>query len=206
MASHKYNYFDALVQMTEFACEASKYLVEAIQTFDPATLLEKIEVMRRLEHTADEKRHEIMTYLAKEFLPPIEREDIIELTSKIDDIVDSIDEILHHFYLYNVQALLPECLGFSQHIVLCCDSVRRIAIEFHNFRKSSTIRDSIILTNRLESEGDKLYNEAIRKIFTSDFSERQVVVWTRIIASLEDCCDYCEDVSELFDSVIMKNS
>ena len=206
MAVHNYNYYDALVKLVDFSCQASKYLAETIAHFDTALLPGQMDEMHRIEHAADEQRHEIMTHLAKEFLPPIEREDIVELASKIDDIVDCIDDVMQHLFIYNVDRLLPECEDFAKHIVLCCESIQHIAKEFGNFRKSSTIRDSIIMTNKLESQGDKYYSAIMRGIFTSGMPDRSVFIWARIITSFEDCCDFCEDVSELFDSVIMRNS
>ena len=162
--------------------------------------------IHELEHKADEKRHEIMAILAKEFLPPIEREDIAELAMKIDDIIDSIDDVLAHFYIYNVDSLIHECEEFSEIIVLCCESIYNIAKEFEQFRKSSTIHDNIVTTNNLENQGDRLYAEAMHRIFTSDMSVKDVFIWARIITSFEECCDHCEDAAELFESAMMKNS
>ena len=206
MATHKYNYFDALLQMTDFSCQAAKYLDDVINNFDPALLQNNIVEIHKIEQAADEKRHEIMNTLAKEFLPPIERADIVELASKIDDITDCIDDVMQHFYMYDIKTLLPECKNFSNLILRCCMSVQTIAKEFVNFRKSSTIFKSIVATNDLENEGDRLYSEIMRKIFTSEMSDKGIFIWTRIIASFETCCDYCEETAGLFESAIMKNS
>ena len=147
-----------------------------------------------------------MQYLAKEFLPPIELGDIVELASKLDDIVDHIEEVLQQLFIYNVKSLLPECKDFSGLIVLCCESVLNIAKEFSHFRKSATIGQCIITTNNHENEGDTLYLNIMRSLFTSDMSVKDVFVWAHIIPRFEDCCDDCEHVAELFESVIMKNS
>ena len=206
MASHKYNYFDALTEMTDFCCQAARYLDNVVKNYDFSILEKNIEQLHEIEHAADEKRHEIMKHLAKEFLPPIEREDIMDLASKIDDVTDSIDDIMQHFYLYGAETLIDECTDFSGLILRCCESIKSIAKEFSNFRKSQTIHGDIIVTNNLESEGDKLYSQAMRRIFASEMSDKETIIWARLIASLEDCCDYCEEVSELFESAIMKNS
>ena len=206
MAIHKYNYFDALVQLTGYACEAAVYLDNVVKSFDPSKLMTNIDEMHQIEHKADEKRHELMTQLAKEFLPPIEREDIVELASEIDDITDCIDDIMLHLYIYNVSELLPECREFSELVVQCCESIQKVAQDFVHFRRSSTIHEHIIHTNSLESQGDRLYSVAMRKVFTSDMTDKQVFTWARIITSLEDCCDHCEDASDLFEIAIMKNS
>ena len=205
MAS-SYNYFNALTQMADYACEVARYFDRAVNDFDPARLPQNIGELHQIEHAADEKRHEIMHNLAKEFLPPIEREDIVDLSSTIDDIIDCVDDLMQHLYLYNVGYLLPECKDFSKLIVECCESVGTIAGEFKNFRKSQTISGSIIHTNKLEGEGDRLYAKMMREIFTSDMPVKDVFIWTRIVTLFEDCCDYCEEASALFESAVIKNS
>jgi len=206
MATRKYNYFDAIEQLMEYSCQAAKYLDSCVSNFSTELLPSQIEEMHKIEHAADEKHHEITNVLFKEFLPPIEREDIIEIAAKTDDITDCIDDVMQHFYLYDVDELIPECKEFSVLIMQCCVSVYSIAKEFHNFRKSSTIRESIVKTHNLESEGDLIYSRAIRRIFTSNVSDKELFTWARIISSLEDCCDYCEHVAGLFEKAIMKNS
>ena len=206
MASHRYNYYNALTQMADFSFQAAKYLDDVINSFDHATLQDRIDEMHLIENAADDKRHEIMQTLAKEFLPPIDLGDIVELASRLDDIVDCIEEILQQLYIYNVETLLSECKVFSKLIYNCCESVLSIAKEFSHFRKSATIQECIITTNSLESEGDKLYLDIMRSLFTSDMNVKDLFIWAHIIPYFEDCCDDCEHVAEVFQSVIMKNT
>ncbi|MCL1830812.1 MAG: DUF47 family protein [Oscillospiraceae bacterium] len=204
--SKKYDYFDALSKMAKFSCDISNYFDEVVNNFDPSTISSKITEMHLIEHAADEQRHEIVNTLAKDFLPPIEQEDIANLASKIDDVVDCIDDVIQHLYIYNVSELLPECKVFSALIQKSCDSIYRISLEFARFRKSTTIQKDIVITNDIESQGDRLYAETMRRIFTSDMEIRDIFIWERLITSFEACFDYCEDVAELFESAIMKNS
>ena len=204
--AHKYNYFDGLADMASYACEAANFMNLFVNDFNRDTLPNSIEVMHDIEHKADAKRHEIMTHLATEFLPPIERSDIADLSSTLDDIIDCIDDAMQHLYIYDVGEMLPECSVFSDLILKCTESVDDIAKEFHNFRKSHKLMDFIIKTNDLESDGDRLYSETMRRIYTSDMPNKDIFIWARIIASFEDCCDYCEEASNIFQSAIMKNS
>jgi len=204
--ARRYDYFEALIQMTEFTCQTARFFKKVVDEFDPGTLPDFMREIHEIEHSADQKRHEIMNTLAKEFLPPIEREDIAELASRIDDVTDSIDDVVQHLYIYDVKVLLPECGVFSEHILKCSESINAIAKEFYRFRNSKTIQKDIVYTNELESEGDRLYSTAMRKIFTSKMSDREVLIWSNLITSFENCFDYCEDVSELFGSAVMKNS
>lgn len=206
MASGRFNYFDALVRMTDYACQVAESLDDIVKDFNTETLGKKVADLHEIEHAADELRHDIMHNLAREFMPPIDLADLVDLTSKLDDIVDCVDDVALHLFIYSVETLLPECAEFTALITRCCESVRVIAREFVHFRRSTTIMDAIIRTNQLESEGDHIYTRTMRSIFSGKMPELEVVRWARIISSLEDCCDRCEEASELFESVIMKNT
>ena len=206
MKQRRYDYFQALVKMTQYTCDSAKYFDEVVNNFDPISISSRITEMHLIEHAADELRHEIMNTLAKDFLPPIAQEDIADLASTIDDVNDCIDDVMQHLFIYDVKTLLPECKVFSALMRKSCDSINNIAKEFNKFKKSLTIHKDIVLTNDIESQGDRLYAETMHRIFTSDMSVKEVLIWERIITSLENCFDYCEDVSELFGSAIMKNS
>jgi len=206
MAGHRYNYFNALIQLTDYSCQAAKYLDSIIGNFDPASIQGDIDEMHKIENAADLKRHEIMHNLAREFLPPIDLGDIVDLANKLDDITDCIDDIAQQLYMCNVESMLPQCKDFSKLIFSCCESVQSIAKELSHLNKSSTIHQSIVLTNSLEGEGDKLFMETMRCLFTSDMPAKEVFIWARIIQLFEDCCNNCEQAAELIESVIMKNS
>ncbi len=204
--AHKYNYFDALAQMADYACQASVYFETFVKDFNPTLLVEHINEMHKIEHAADDKRFEIMEKLAHEFLAPIERGDIIDLAAKLDDITDSIDDTMQHLFIYNVKELLPECLEYASLLVKCCTAVHEVAKDFGNFHKSTGIHDKITAVHLLETEGDILYTNIMRNLHVSKMNDKEVFVWTRLITSFEECCDHCEEAAELFESAIMKNS
>jgi predicted phosphate transport protein (TIGR00153 family) len=204
--AHKYNYFDALAEMAELSCQAATCFNRIVKDYNPAELSEYVQEMHVIEHAADAKRYEIMTNLGKEFLAPIERADIIDLTAKLDDITDSVDDVMQHLYIYDIKKLLPECQEFSDLVKKCCEAVYEVAKEFRNFHKSTTITDKIAAVHVLESQGDQLYSQAMRGLQDTKVSDKTFLIWTRLIASFEDCCDNCEDAAELFESAVMKNS
>ena len=91
-------------------------------------------------------------------------------------------------------------------LVQCCEMLQSAFEEFHNFRKSTTLKDSIIEVNRLEEEGDAIYRMAIRDLYSDPSDPIELITWTTIFDLLEGCCDACEDVANIMESVMMKNS
>ncbi len=202
----KFNYFKAFEEMSEYSMNAALYLEEVVNNFDASKINIYISTMHEFEHREDEKKHEIMSHLLKEFLPPIEREDIIELAAKLDDVTDTIDELIHQFYIFNIQKLLPEFPTFVNVIKECCTELDLSIKELKNFKKSSTIHQNIIHVNNAESKGDSVYTDIMHRLFTTDgITPLDAVRWSDILNTAEDCCDACEEASETIENIIMKN-
>ena len=147
----------------------------------------------------------MMKNLLKEFLPPIEREDIIQLADQIDNVTDSIEDIALRLYMYNIKTIRDEAFEFVKIIKSSTDTMKQMMDEFPNFRKSSSIHKYIVEINDKEEEGDRLYTAAMRRLYIESDDPVEIVVWTQVFQCLEDCCDACEDVADIVESIIMKN-
>lgn len=200
-----YDYYAMFIDMTDYACQIAKRLQSIIGDFQVNNLSREIPQVHEIEHSADAKTHEMMENLVKEFLPPIEREDIIALTQELDDVVDAIEDILLRLYMYNVEEIRPEAIEFMDIIVRSCEKMKKMMEEFHSFRKSRKIHEYIVEVNNMEEEGDKLYVEAMRRLYVEEEDIMETVVWTQIFQCFEDCCDACEEVAETVETIIMKN-
>ena len=206
MAKKGMNYFDAFIQGVEFGCQAAALLRDCFAQYDPEQLPQRMQEMHRIEHAADEMKHGMMQSLLREFLPPIEREDIMELANTIDDVTDSIEDVLLRLYMFNITRLRPDVQAFAEVIVRLCAALKQMAGEMHNFRRSTQIRELVIEINHLEEEGDRLYSKAVRQLYTGQEDPVAVMAWTTLYDHLEKCCDRCEDVADVAERVIMKNT
>ena len=200
------DYFDMFVQAVKFSCKAAAMLRETLENYDPETLSERMKDLHAVEHAADIAKHNMMWELSKAFITPLEREDIMDLIQCIDDVTDAIEDVLMKLYMFNVLSIRDEAKEFTNVIVACCDAMKEAMKEFHNFRKSSSIHDSVVEINRLEEDGDKLYMKAVRKLYLSSKDPIELMVWREIFDRLEKCCDACEDVANVVESVVMKNT
>ena len=199
-------YFDNFVACAEDSCRAAQMLKETLEDFRPDELKGRLDRIHEIEHSADMKKHEMLDHLAKEFLPPIEREDIVSLSQNIDNITDKVEDVMLRVYMNNIQDIEPNALKMTDIVISCCDAVRELLQEFKNFKKSKNLKKLVIRINDLEEESDRLFMESIRGLYTESDDPIRIIAWRDIYIYLERCADACEHAADVVESVVMKNS
>lgn len=200
------DYFEMLIELIEYSCEAASLLNDTISNFKISQIDSKIKEMHEIEHNADIKKHDMINRLSKEFITPIERGDIIELASEIDNVTDAIEDVLVRIYMFNISVMREEALEFSNLIVKICNETSNLLKEFRNFKKSSEVSKLIINISDLEEEGDRIYTKSIKGFYSSIIDPIKFITWKETFEYFEKCCDACEHVADTVESVIMKNT
>lgn len=199
-------YFEAFEKGISYANDAAILLQNSFENFDAANIRTQFDEMHKIEHTADGVKHEMMERLVKEFLPPIEREDIVELAHTIDEVTDTIEDVLLRTYMYNITELRFDVKEFTKLITRCCEDLKIVSQELYNYQKSTVLMSKVKEINSLEEEGDRLYVEAIHRLYTEEKDPVAILTWTNIYDRLEKCCDSCEKVVDTIEMVVLKNS
>ena len=206
MRNKQNNYFEAFFNHADLSCKAAKEVADTLENFDPFSLPDAVERVHLIENQADIVKREIVAALSREFLPPIEREDIMQLADELDNVTDSVEDVLRGIYTYNITSIKPEAIDFVKLVCNICVALRETVEDFKGFRKSSTLQGRIIRVNDLEVEGDKLFTNAMRTLFVDASDPRVLLVWQNIFTSLEVCCDNCEHVADAIEAAVLKNS
>ena len=204
--NREFDYFGNFCEVGEIASQAAGYLYEALQSFDQNSIVTYSEIMHQYENDADLKKHILCQSLAHEFMPPIEREDISLLSQELDNIVDSVEDVIRKIYMLNIKEIREEAIEFTKLIANACDVFDKLLHEFPNFKKSKEIHDYIVEINTIENAGDKLHAESVRRLFLEDIKPNEQLAWTLIFESLEISIDACETAADLIDSIITKNT
>lgn len=206
MKKERFDYFEHFIKNSEYSLECSKILSDFISNFK----LEYIEVNRakihEVENKADGSKHEMLNFLLKDFLPPIEREDIILLANRIDDVTDEIDDILIKMEMYNVKKIRKEAVDCTKLLVKCCEKLEDLLAEFKGFKKAEKVIEKVVEINNLEEEGDKLYIEIVKDLYAKSNDATELIVWTKIFECFESCYDACELVANAVEEIVLKNS
>lgn len=207
MKKTKFDYFDAFEELTKLAVKEAEVLIGAFENFTDASALEGVlEDMHKLEHRGDEINHEIYSSVATDFMPPIDREDIVQLAGALDDVLDCIEDVVSHMYMYDVRVLPEEVFRFGELIRESCAALEKATGEFRHFKKSKTFKQMLVDINTYEETADGVYRQAIRNLHTTESEHvMRVLVWSRIYWRMERCCDACEHAADISETILLKN-
>ncbi len=206
MANKRDNYyFDSFADCTAIAKETAVMLKDILNSYETDTLREKMNALHELEHKGDVRKHEMMEVLVKEFITPIERDDIVNLIHCIDNVTDAIDDTLINIYTNNITSIRADALSFADLLVTCCDNLHTLISEFKNFKKSKTLHEYVIKINSLEEEGDNLYITALRELHTTSTDPLEVIAWREVYKGFEKVCDACEHVADVVEIIVIEN-
>jgi predicted phosphate transport protein (TIGR00153 family) len=155
------------------------------------------------EQEGDRITHDIIHRLNNTFVTPIDREDILELASRIDDVVDFTEEVADYLGLYKIEAPMEQAQRLA-HILF--QSTRQIVEAIPRMRDFKDISHFTVEVNRLENEGDRVVREAIASLFDNGIDPMVVIRWKDLFERLEDAIDATEHVANVLEGIVIKNS
>ena len=150
-------YFNNFLEATDCCVSAAKYLKECFDNYDVNNLKDNIVKMHEFEHNADGVHHRMTEALAKAFVTPLDREDIAEISANIDEVADTIEEVLQRLYVDEVKEIPQSFKEFAGKIVECCELMKKVFEELPTFKKPKKLKEMILNLGALEEECDKLY-------------------------------------------------
>ena len=155
------------------------------------------------EQEGDRITHDIIRRLNETFVTPIDREDIYELASALDDIVDFTEEVADYLGLYKIEAPMDQSLRLA-HVLLL--SSRQINEAIPRLRGFKDISHYTVEIHRLENDGDRITREAMAALFDDGIDPMVVIRWKDIYERLENAIDSTERVANILESIVIKNS
>ncbi|MBB6635655.1 DUF47 domain-containing protein [Cohnella thailandensis] len=197
-------FFKTLEELADLIQETVDRFAAAVNS-DLNDVTEFAKEMKVYEHKGDQLAHMIFTELNKTFITPIEREDILELTKLLDDVLDGIEACASRFDMYHISK--PDAI-----IRKFGDVLRRSALEIKaaiyllTQKKLLAMQTHCVKLNELENEGDDLMREGIKNLFQNVKDPIELIKFKDMYERLEETTDACEDVANTLQSIIMRNS
>lgn len=206
MARFKNDYFKMIEEQVAFSAQASDLLIDIFNNYSPETISAQKQKMHEIENNADDLRHDIRAKLSREFITPIDQEDILNLVMIVDDVTDALDEVVIELYMFHVDKIPEDANVFVIAVNKCVKALQAAISELRYFKKPEKLHDLLVEVNTIESEADALYVEAIHNLYGMDLPCKQIAGYTAIFDCLEECCDLCEHASDVIEQTLMKNS
>lgn len=196
-------FFKTLEDMADTLVEAVEYFAKGVSDLSDVSAFAKR--MKELESQCDQYTHTILKELNKTFITPIEREDIMELAKSLDDVVDGIEACASRFEMYHIREKDEYITLFADILVRCAHQIKN-AIYLLTQKKLLAIREPNIALNELENQADDVLRVSVTSLFSNVTDPIELIKRKEIYERLEQTTDYCEDVANTLESIIMRNS
>jgi predicted phosphate transport protein (TIGR00153 family) len=194
-------YFELFEEAGQNMLQASDLLDRMLRNYpDSKGLAREILIC---EHEGDRITHDIIDRLNHTFVTPIDREDILALTSALDDIVDYTEEVADYLGLYKIEAPMDQAIKLA-HVLLAAS--RQVAEAIPRLRGFRDISNYTVEINRLENEGDRITREAVASLFDNGIDPMVVIRWKDLFERLEAAIDATERVANILEGIVIKNS
>jgi uncharacterized protein len=193
-------FFDLFDQQSQNIIKASQLLRELVNNFADARA--KAHAIKEVEHQGDQITHEIVRKLNTTFITPLDREDIHDLATRLDDVLDFIEAVAERLVLYRIKETTSACRAMADVIVqisLAMDRaikcLRTMDPGFH---------EHAVEVNRLENSADNLLRDSLAALFEENGDPIEVIKWKEIYETMETVTDRCEDVANVIEGIILK--
>jgi predicted phosphate transport protein (TIGR00153 family) len=160
--------------------------------------------VKDLEHEGDAITRDIIQLLNTQYVTPFDREDIYELATAIDDVVDHIEEASDLLELYGIEATSKHALEQCRILVA---AVEDLAGALSELRSRRGVQQALVDLKEMEDEGDRVLRDAIADLFRDSRIDPLLVIrWKDIFEALEDAVDACETAANVVGNIVVKNA
>jgi predicted phosphate transport protein (TIGR00153 family) len=194
-------FFDLFEEAGGNILRATGLLEEMLRDFP-----ERSELARDIlicEQDGDRITHDIIQRLNQTFVTPLDREDIYEMASALDDVVDYTEEVADYLGLYKIEAPMDQAQELAKILHACGRQISEAMPRLRGFQDMSHYTVEI---NRLENDGDRVTREAIASLFDNGIDPMVVIRWKDIFERLEEAIDATEHVANILEGIAIKNS
>jgi uncharacterized protein len=194
-------FFDLFVEAGQNMVRAAQLLEKMLDKWPEDEGLSRD--ILKAEQEGDRITHDVVRRLNSSSSTPIDREDIYGLTTKVDDIVDYIEEAADFLGLYRIEAPMDQALELTKVLVAACEQLNGA---LQNLRGFKDLERYWIEIHRLENEGDRISRDAVASLFANGIDPMVVIRWKDIFAVLEEAIDATESAAHILEGVVIKNS
>ncbi|MDO8177286.1 MAG: DUF47 domain-containing protein [Undibacterium sp.] len=197
-------FFDLFNQHAELCVKGSKEMVALMTNFVDLDI--RVHAIEAIEKEADKVTYNTIELLHKTFITPLDRDDIHKLITRMDDILDLLEDAAQTISLYDIREITPEAKRLAELCLACSEKVKAAVGLLHNMDNSHEILAICEEIDRLESDADHVMRAAMSKLFRDEPDVRNLIKLKAIYEILETVTDRCEDVANIIEGIIVENA
>jgi uncharacterized protein Yka (UPF0111/DUF47 family) len=199
-------FFDLLDEAADTLSRAAEKFLVLVTDFD--NLPERACDMKKEETRLDEIVGRILTALDLTFITPFDREDIHNLATSLDDVLDNMEETAYRFVSFRIDRPTPEAVALARIVKECCDHLCRAVHGCRTIKKDpEDIQNHLREIMRLENEADRLYRDTDGALFANGAGDILTLIkWRELYGWLEETVDACKDASQAISGILIKGS
>ena len=195
-------FYDLFARAGENALECARQAEIRFREY-PNSSVSQADV-KAIEHAGDQLTHDLIQLLNTQYVTPFDREDIYELATKLDDVVDYIDEVTDLLGLYGIESSTKHAVDQSRILV---QAAEQLALMLSRLKGLRGIQEPLLELKRLEDEADRVVHDAIAALFRDDRIDPLIVIrWKDIYDGLERAIDACETAANVVANIAVKNA
>jgi predicted phosphate transport protein (TIGR00153 family) len=196
-------FFELFVASAENLSASAELLKDLVDDYRDVEI--KARRIQEREHEGDQVTHDIIRRLNTTFITPLDREDIYQLATDLDDVMDAIEEASDLFVLHAIETPLPQMRAQADVLLRAARQTEEALRELPKMGKAK-LEPYWVEINSLENEGDKLFRRAMADLFSGDYRAMDVLKWKEVIEALEEALDGLENVANTIESVVLKHA
>jgi len=162
--------------------------------------------IKAIETRADTVTYETIQLLHKTFITPIDRDEIHQLITRMDDILDLMEDVSQSVFLYDIRKIPDEAKRLADICVACAEKVKAAVDLLNNMGNAEKIMKICGEIDRLETDADQVLRSAMAKLFRNEADTRELIKLKEIYEHLEAVTDKCEDVANIIEGIVIENS
>ena len=197
-------FYDLFESGVKKVLEGAVQLDELIEDFNEVAL--KAKRIKDTEHDGDVITHHTIEMLNRTFITPLDREDIHDLITSLDDVLDYIEACAERVSLFKLAKTTYEARLLVGILVKAVRQIEQAVFKLRRLKGADSIMNNCIEINRLENEGDYVVRTAVAKLFDSETNPLEVIKWKEVYETLENAIDRCEDVANVMEGIVLKNA
>ncbi len=197
-------FFEFFIQHGELCVKGGKELVALMTNFDD--LEHRVHAIETIEKQADKITYGALDLLHKTFITPLDRDDIHKLITRMDDILDLMEDVAQTISLYDIKQITPEAKRLAELCQSCCERVLAAVSLLHSMDNAREMLAICSEIDKLESDADHVMRAAMSKLFREEPDVRNLIKLKAIYELLETVTDRCEDVANIVEGIIVENA